>query len=72
MYRRFRELREDSDLTQKRVADVLGCSQRTISNYECGNIDIPTAALIRLAEFFHTSTDYLLGLTNRREPYPKD
>lgn len=72
MYGRLRELREDHDLIQQAVADELGCSQRTVSNYELGKIDLPTAYLIKLARLYHTSTDYILGLTNKREPYPED
>ena len=61
MYRRIRDLREDRDLTQKQIADVLGMSQTGYSKYETGDNDIPTAILIKLADFYGTSTDYLLG-----------
>ena len=61
MYRRIRDLREDRDLTQKQIADVLGMSQTGYSKYETGENDIPTAILIKLADFYGTSTDYLLG-----------
>lgn len=71
MYARIRDLREDADLSQQAVADELGCSQQVYSNYELGQRDIPTATLIRLAEFHKTSTDYLLGLTDEKGPYPK-
>lgn len=71
MYRRIRDLREDNDLFQKDLANYLKCSQVSYSYYELGKRDIPTDILIRLAAFYHTSTDYLLGLTNVREPYPK-
>lgn len=67
MYRRIRDLREDSDLTQKSLADYLSCSQVCYSNYETGKRDV----LIRLARFYHTSVDYLVGLTEERAPYPK-
>jgi len=67
MYRRIRDLREDADLTQTKMAQVLSCSQRVYSNYERGERDIPTDILIRLAQFHNTTTDYLLGLTNVRE-----
>lgn len=70
MYRRIRDLREDSDLTQQQVADHLQCSQVCYSNYETGKRAIPSEALIQLARFYHTSVDYLLGLTDRKEPYP--
>ncbi len=64
MYRRIRELREDHDLTQKYMAEKLNCSQQVYSNYELGQRDIPTEILIRLAQFYQVSTDYLLGLSN--------
>lgn len=69
MYRRIRDLREDSDLTQREMGEILHCSQRVYSNYERGDLDIPTDILIKLAKFYHVSTDYLLGLTNPKEPY---
>ncbi len=69
MYRRIRDLREDKDLTQREMGEILHCSQRVYSNYECGDLDIPTDILIKLANFHHVSTDYLLGITNRKEPY---
>lgn len=68
MYQRLRDLREDNDLTQRQVAAVLGMSQTGYSKYETGENDIPTAVLIKLARFYHTSTDYLLGLSDRRGP----
>lgn len=64
MYQRIRELREDHDLLQRQVADRLHCSQQVYSNYELGQRDIPTEALIRLAELYGVSIDYLLGQTN--------
>lgn len=69
MYRRIRDLREDKDLTQREMGEIPHCSQRVYSNYECGDLDIPTDILIKLANFHHVSTDYLLGITNRKEPY---
>ena len=60
MYRRIRDLREDSDLTQKSLADYLSCSQVCYSNYETGKRDVPSDVLIRLARFYHTSVDYLV------------
>lgn len=71
MYRRIRDMREDNDLFQKDLAKYLQCSQVSYSHYELGKRDIPTDVLIRLAAFYHTSTDYLLGLTDEREPYPQ-
>jgi transcriptional regulator with XRE-family HTH domain len=64
-------MREDNDLFQKDLAKYLQCSQVSYSHYELGKRDIPTDVLIRLAAFYHTSTDYLLGLTDVREPYPQ-
>ena len=66
MYRRLRDLREDADLTQTQVAKYLGMSQTGYSKYETGEDDIPTQVLIALAKFYHTSVDYLLGLTDER------
>ena len=66
MYKRIRDLREDNDLTQKQVAEFLHCSQQVYSNYELGQRDIPTAILIGLAKFYKTSTDYILGLTDKK------
>ena len=60
MYRRIRDLREDRDLLQKDLADYLNCSQVCYSNYEIGKRAIPTETLLKLAEFYNTSTDYLL------------
>jgi len=70
MYRRIRDMREDSDLLQKDLAEYLQCTQVSYSHYELGKRDIPTDVLIKLARFYGTSTDYLLGLTEVREPYP--
>lgn len=71
MYERIRSLREDKDWTQTEIAKQLQCSQRIYSNYECGDVDIPTGILIKLAELHHTSTDYILGLTDNQSPYEK-
>ncbi len=71
MYHRIRDLREDNDLRQSDLAAVLQCTQVCYSNYETGKRDLPTEALIRLAAYYQTSVDYLLGLTDRREPYPR-
>jgi transcriptional regulator with XRE-family HTH domain len=66
MYRRIRDLREDHDLTQKQVSEILHCSQQAYSNYELGQRDIPTSILIALAKYYHTSVDYLLGLKDEK------
>ena len=63
MYPNIRSLREDRDITQKQIAEYLHCSQQVYSNYELGQRDIPTDVLIKLANYYHVSTDYLLGLT---------
>ncbi len=68
---RFRDLREDSDMTQQALADYLHIRQSTLSQYENGQRQIPLNLLIELALFFNTSTDYLLCLTNERKPYPR-
>lgn len=72
MYRNIRDLREDADLTQQQVADILHCSQQVYANYELGQRDIPTSILIALAKLHNTSTDYILGLTDERESYPEN
>lgn len=64
LYRRIRDLREDKDLTQTQMGVVLSCSQRVYSNYERGDIDIPTTTLIKLADFHGVSVDYLLERTD--------
>ena len=71
MYSRIRDLREDRDLLQKDMAQILRCTQVCYSNYETGKRDIPTEVLIALATFHNTSIDYLLGLTNEKSPYPR-
>lgn len=63
MYQRIRDLREDRDLKQRQLAEYLNCSQQVYSNYELGQRDIPTDVLIKLADFYHVSIDYLLGQT---------
>lgn len=70
MYRRIRDMREDKDLYQKDLAKYLQCTQVCYSHYEMGKRDIPTDVLIRLADFYHTSIDYLLGRTDEMKPYP--
>lgn len=71
MYQHIRDLREDKDMTQKQMAEILNCSQRIYSNYERGDVDVPTQILIKLAEFHNTSVDYLLGLTDEKKAYPR-
>ncbi len=67
---RLRDLREDRDLKQKQLADLLKIHQTTYSDYELDRLNIPVSALHILADFYHVSVDYLLGRTNCKEPYP--
>ena len=67
-YPRLKDLREDHDLSQQQVAEYLGMKQPQYSRYERGYRDIPTDVLIKLARLYHTSTDYILGLTNISRP----
>lgn len=69
MYRRIRDMREDRDLNQTQIAKMLGMSQTGYSKYETGENDIPTAILIKLARFYNTSIDYLLGETDDKNRY---
>lgn len=69
-YPRLKDLREDHDKSQQQIADYLGMKQPQYSRYERGLRDVPTDVLIRLAQLYHTSTDYILGITNHPKPYP--
>ena len=64
LYEHIRSLREDRDLSQKEIAAILGMSQTGYSKYETGENEIPTQILIKLAEYYNTTTDYLLGRTD--------
>lgn len=68
---RLRDLREDRDLKQKDIAELLKVHQTTYSDYELGRLNIPVAAIHTLADFYEVSVDYLLGRTNTKAPYPK-
>ncbi|MBQ2704162.1 MAG: helix-turn-helix transcriptional regulator [Clostridia bacterium] len=68
---RIRDLRVDRDLNQTEVANFLGMSQTGYSKYETGENDIPTSILIKLADFYDTSVDYILGITDCKDRYPK-
>ena len=68
---RLRDLREDKDLNQKDIAKLLTVHQTTYSDYELSRLNIPVTVLHALADFYGVSVDYLLGRTNRKEPYPK-
>ena len=66
LYRRIRDLREDKDLSQREMGEILMCSQRVYSNYERGELDIPTEILIKLADFHDVSVDYILNRTDKK------
>ncbi len=68
---RLRDIREDRDITQQTLADYLHIRQNTYSQYENGHRQLPIEMLIKLAVYFETSTDYILGLTDEYKPYPK-
>ena len=70
MYKRLRDLREDKDMSQTTLAQTIGMSQTGYSKYETGENDVPTSVLIKLADYYNTSVDYILGLTDVKEPYP--
>ncbi|HIT10112.1 MAG TPA: helix-turn-helix transcriptional regulator [Candidatus Onthousia faecigallinarum] len=63
---RLRDLREDKDLTQQEIADMLGCSQTTYSRYETGDLNVPIDILKKLAKFYKVSIDYIVGITNKK------
>lgn len=70
-YQRLQDLREDHDLRQQDVADILHCQRNVYRRYECGEREVPVWVIVTLAEYYNVSTDYLLGLTSRKMPYPK-
>ena len=72
MYKRIKELREDNNLTQLQVGKVINVTQRTYSYYETGQRMMPPEVLIKLAKFYGTTVDYILGLTNEKKPYGQD
>ncbi len=67
MYKRIYELRTDNDLKQREIAEILNCSQRVYSNYERGDLDIPTEILIKLSRYYNVSTDYILEITDKKD-----
>ena len=71
MLQRLRDLREDKDISQKKMAELMNVAQTTYSDYERGKINIPLDTLKKLALFFDTSIDYLLELTDESKPYPR-
>ena len=68
---RIRDLREDSDYSQKYLAEILHIHQTTYSDYELGNLNVPIAVLCQLADLYNTSIDYIAGRTDEKKPYPK-
>lgn len=70
MFRRIRDLREDHDLTQKQISAILNCDQSLYSKYERGLREIPLSLVIKLACYYNTSIDYIVGLTDDKVPYP--
>ena len=71
MYTRIRNMREDKDLTQSKMAKYLNIHQTTYSDYELGNLNIPIHLLDKIADLFNTSVDYLINRTNEKKPYPR-
>ena len=69
MFQRIRDLREDRDITQTQLAQFLQIHQTTYSDYEIGNLNVPIDILIKLAKFYNTSIDYIVGLTDNPKPY---
>lgn len=67
---RIRDLREDHDISQKQIADMLHIHQTTYSDYELGKLNIPLSVLCTLADFYKTSIDYIAGRTDEIKPYP--
>ena len=70
-FQHIRDIREDNDLSQKDIAKHLNVKQSTYSRYETSDINIPTDILIKLADFYNTSVDYLIGRTDEKNPYSK-
>ena len=70
-FENIRNLRIDKGYTQKQIGEYLGISQNTYSQYEIGVLNYPVDVLIKLADFYNVSIDYLLGRTNEKQPYPK-
>lgn len=69
MYNRIRDIREDRDIKQSVIAEYLGVHQTTYSSYEIGKLSLTADVLIKLAKYYNTSVDYLLGLTDETKPY---
>jgi transcriptional regulator with XRE-family HTH domain len=71
VYERIRNMREDRDITQAQMAEHLNIHQTTYSDYELGNLNISIPVLVKLAEFYSTSIDYLINQTDEKQPYPR-
>ena len=71
IFRRLEDLRIDADKTQEDISKILNCKREVYRRYEKGIYDIPVWALIKLAMYYHTSTDYILGLTDETKPYQR-
>ena len=70
-FENIRSLRIDNGYTQKQIAEILNVRQNTYSQYEIGVLNYPVEALLKLADLYGVSVDYLLGRTDKKEPYPK-
>lgn len=71
VYKRIRDLREDKDIKQRELAKILDVDQSTYSDYENGETNISINSLIKLAQFYETSIDYMVGKTDEKKPYPR-
>ena len=71
MINRLRDIREDKDLNQSELAKIVNVHQTTYSDYERGNLNVPVEVLIKLADYYGTSVDYILGITDEIKPYPR-
>lgn len=68
---RIRDMREDQDISQQQIADYLMCDQSLYSKYERGERTVPLEIMVKLADYYHTSIDYLVGITDQKAPYPR-
>ena len=68
---RIRDMREDHDISQQQIADYLMCDQSLYSKYERGERTVPLEIMVKLADYYHTSIDYLVGITDQKAPYPR-
>ena len=71
-FKRIRDLREDSDLSQRQLVEIIGMHKTTYAYYEIGKRDIPLRFAIKLAEHYNVSLDYIAGLTRKKIPLNKD